>query len=133
MSRFNDCYAKSWTEDVRNCYERGCVCKGCYMFEILGYQCRMKLAVFKLVKEIGAPHSKEKRLSEQQQAVIDAILAGDNTRGEIEKRTGLAYRTIQYVLSELYRIAETDNFVPNIKKDSLPKFAKWVRGEGYYD
>lgn len=133
MSKYSDCYAKTWTEDARNCYERGCLCKGCYMFEILGYQCQMKLAVFKLVKEIGAPPSKDKWLTPKQQAVIYAILAGDNTREEIEARTGFPRRVIQYLLQDLYEIAETDNFITNKKQDSLPKFAKWVRGEGYYD
>lgn len=133
MAAYSDNFAKSWTEDAINCYERGCLCKGCFMFNILGYECQMKSAVFKLVKELGAPHPREKWLNKEQQAVIYAILAGDTTRDEIKARTGLTHRTLQYVLSELYRVAETDNFIPNYKRDSLPKFIKWVRGEGYYD
>lgn len=93
----------------------------------------MKSAVLKLVRELGAPKDKEKWLNEQQQMVINAILAGDNTREEIEARTGYVRSTIQYILSDLYKIAETDNFITNTKRDSLPKFVKWVRGEGYYD
>lgn len=48
--------AKKWTEGSVYCYKRGCVCKGCYMNNMLeSSRCQMKTAVIELVRKFGAP------------------------------------------------------------------------------
>lgn len=46
---------RRWTRSAIECYQIGCVCKNCSLFEIMGYQCKMKGAVIELVRTIGIP------------------------------------------------------------------------------
>ena len=45
-----------WTIDALTCYNRGCVCKGCPIKNLItSSKCKMKASVMELVKKIGAP------------------------------------------------------------------------------
>lgn len=47
-----------WTRSAIECYLRGCKCRGCQyeeFFRTSVYKCKMKEAVFCLVRKYGAP------------------------------------------------------------------------------
>lgn len=48
-----------WTIGAIKCYQRGCVCSGCFIHETykqtLGRQCMMKKSVMMLVQKFGVP------------------------------------------------------------------------------
>jgi hypothetical protein len=48
-----------WTQQAIDCFNRGCVCAGCpvyeYYFKETGRKCRMKAAVIESVRLFGAP------------------------------------------------------------------------------
>lgn len=47
---------KRWTPAAVQCYQRGCVCKGCFYEEFFtADKCRMKSSVMELVRQLGAP------------------------------------------------------------------------------
>ena len=49
---------KRWTPAAKQCYLRGCVCKGCFydnFFTDSRDKCRMKSSVMELVRKFGAP------------------------------------------------------------------------------
>lgn len=48
-----------WTESAIDCYERGCVCNGCFMTKILETRCLMKSTVIALVRKFGKPKKPE--------------------------------------------------------------------------
>lgn len=45
----------NWTPSAIECYERGCVCNGCPMNDLIGGWCRMKQSVLELVRKFGVP------------------------------------------------------------------------------
>ena len=48
---------RRWTKSAIDCYNRGCVCKGCEYQKILSCHCRMKLTVLELVRLLGKPEN----------------------------------------------------------------------------
>lgn len=44
-----------WTPSAIDCYERGCICNGCPMYELIGKKCRMKSSVLELVRKFRVP------------------------------------------------------------------------------
>ena len=47
---------KGWTPAAVQCYQRGCVCKGCFYDEFFtADKCKMKSSVMELVRKFGAP------------------------------------------------------------------------------
>ena len=44
-----------WTQAAVDCYERGCICKGCPIAEVIETKCQMKYVVIENVRIIGAP------------------------------------------------------------------------------
>ena len=46
-----------WTQSAKECYIRGCVCKGCPIYELYfkhsNENCRMKNAVLESVRKLG--------------------------------------------------------------------------------
>ena len=50
---------RRWTETAVECYQRGCVCRGCEIFEKYFSKsknsCKMKTCVLELVRKHGAP------------------------------------------------------------------------------
>ena len=57
---WKDNFARAWTQTAKECYLRGCVCQGCPLNEVMETPCRMKMAVFELVRKFGAPPEKIK-------------------------------------------------------------------------
>ena len=53
---------KRWTIGAKECYQRGCNCKGCY-YSFLDC-CRMKYTVLGLVRVLGIPKELEKKKEE---------------------------------------------------------------------
>lgn len=50
---------RRWNPTAEDCYRRGCVCEGCYIYELYfkpyGAKCQMKYAVMELVRKFGIP------------------------------------------------------------------------------
>ena len=44
-----------WTIAAKECYDRGCICNGCFYKENMETRCQMKLSVRELVKKFGKP------------------------------------------------------------------------------
>ena len=123
-----DCkYAVVWTESSINCYKRGCNCHDCYIKDMLETPCNMKATVFELVRKLGKPPENERELTNTQQKVIDAILAGCNNKYEIAKKINLTVANVQSALSTMYEIAESDGVVYKNLRYKLPEFINWVR------
>ena len=62
-----------WTNAAKQCFLRGCVCRGanvtpriCDNYEVLGDKCKMKATVIELVRRYGSPKGVVER------TVIDA-------------------------------------------------------------
>lgn len=127
MSNWKVNLYSQWTESSKFCYRRGCNCQGCYVKDIIETQCFMKEAVLTLVKEFGAPPNDEEHLTRTQQKVIEAILAGADTREDIAKLAGTTSAVVQHCLNDMYEIAENDGLVYPSKKYKLKHFIKWVR------
>ena len=56
---------RRWTIQAKKCYERGCVCTGCEVYEVLGRNCRMKASVLELVRVLGKPPKEKIKESEE--------------------------------------------------------------------
>lgn len=120
-----------WNRTARECYEIGCNCRNCLIFIVLGYRCKMKQAVFELVRKFGVPKEDELHLTKTQQRVIDAILNGAITKAEMAKYTGLTEVHVQSALSDMYEIAENDGVVYKNLRHKLPQFVKFVQSGGF--
>lgn len=57
-SNYPTALTKHWTPSAVACYERGCVCRGCPIYQIINEQCRMKQAVLGLGEQYGKPNRK---------------------------------------------------------------------------
>ena len=53
---------KHWTKLAEMCYERGCVCEGCYYagLDNFGMGCQVKASVLESVKLYGIPFERTK-------------------------------------------------------------------------
>ena len=134
MSILSNTYARSWTQGAIDCYNRGCVCKGCITFEIVGYKCHMKAAVFELVKKFGAPPVIEESLfTGYQLKILYAIKNGCNTVSEIAEELNKPESSVTGTLHVLYKKARTLGWNPRqrgiVTQSLLPQFIKWVRGK----
>lgn len=46
-----------WTPSAIECYNRGCICSGCPMKDLIKSQkCQMKTSVLELVRKLGVPN-----------------------------------------------------------------------------
>jgi len=113
-----------WTQSARECYEIGCRCNNCLLYIILGKECRMKQAVFELVRKFGAP--KEKKFTKSQQKILDAIQSGATTWDEIAEQSGLSRDSVIHNLQDLYKIAEGNGISYKNKRNKLTQFIEWV-------
>jgi hypothetical protein len=53
---------RRWTKAAVDCYQRGCVCQGCYysdFFRGSPQRCQMKATVLELVRVLGIPQNLE--------------------------------------------------------------------------
>ena len=51
-----------WTKLATECYQLGCNCAKCSLYNLLETKCQMKKTVIALVRELGRPNSKNKEL-----------------------------------------------------------------------
>lgn len=57
---------KRWTPAAVQCYQRGCVCKGCFYDEFFtADKCKMKSSVMELVRKLGAPNIQRKEVNNE--------------------------------------------------------------------
>ena len=102
-----------WTQSARECYEIGCRCNNCLLYIILGKKCRMKQAVFELVRKYGAPKPKEvkkEKYTEEQKHIIRLVRSGIVTRKELAKELNIGVDILTSKVRPLYRIAEQDGY-----------------------
>lgn len=55
QNRYRATKQRRWTKTAVECYQIGCICKNCSLYEILGEHCMCKGAVLELVRTIGIP------------------------------------------------------------------------------
>lgn len=123
-------FVKHWTEGAIFCYKRGCTCEGCFYQELLSEKCKMKSAVFMLVKKLGAPPELiETEYTKKQLEIIDAIRNGANTKDEVAKTMNTKVTNVQSLLRALYRIAKDDGCRFTNPRDMFADFVEWVRKE----
>lgn len=125
-------FARCWTRTAQECYERGCVCEGCLVYEQIGKDCRMKAAVLELVRKFGKPPKKNKNMfSEYEKNVLEVIKDGCNTFKEIAQELGKSTSSVGGIVHLLYRKARLKGWKPNkkgiVNKSLLPQFVDWVR------
>lgn len=62
--RFYKYEIRRWTLSAIDCYKRGCICEGCFIYEKYSkpgkWNCYMKSAVIELVRKFGKPENVEK-------------------------------------------------------------------------
>lgn len=46
---------RHWTKDATDCYNRHCICAGCFYNEFFKGKCEMKNTVLEMVRHIGTP------------------------------------------------------------------------------
>ena len=55
----SETYSKNWTRSAIDCYEIGCCCSKCFLYETYFkngvHKCMMKNTVIELVRKFGAP------------------------------------------------------------------------------
>lgn len=48
---------RRWSQTAKECYMRGCICKGCPVYELIFKErtakCQMKTAVIEMVRKLG--------------------------------------------------------------------------------
>lgn len=49
-----------WSVGAIECFNRHCICDGCFMQDFLNGKCRMKQSVIKMVAYIGIPSNAKK-------------------------------------------------------------------------
>ncbi len=57
---------RRWTKAAIDCYQRGCVCEGCYYKDFFSgspQRCLMKSTVLELVRVLGVPQNLEPKES----------------------------------------------------------------------
>lgn len=126
-----------WTQTARECYEIGCNCRNCLLYIILGYKCKMKQAVFELVRKFGAPpEEKESIFTEYELKILDMIKNGYDTVPEIALELNKSESSVFGMIHVIYKKARTLGWNPIKKgivtKSLMSQFVRWVRS-GYED
>ena len=61
-----DMNERKWSKIAIECLNRGCVCDGCHIQDIMESKCRLKYTVIELVKKWGMPNGNNyNRFSEE--------------------------------------------------------------------
>lgn len=53
-------HVRHWTKTTAECYLRGCICKGCPIYELYFKEknnCQMKYSVIEAVRKFGVPET----------------------------------------------------------------------------
>ena len=48
-------FFKRWTKGSIDCYDRHCICDGCFYNDFFNGKCRMKKTVIEMVRVLGKP------------------------------------------------------------------------------
>jgi hypothetical protein len=48
-------FFKRWTKGSIDCYDRHCICDGCFYNEFFNGKCKMKKTVIEMVRVLGKP------------------------------------------------------------------------------
>lgn len=127
-------YCYNWTDLARECYERGCVCRGCIIKEQLESPCQMKRSVFELVRKFGAPPKiiEKNGLTPTEQKIINAILNGADSFEKLAVLFNRKTSWAQNYIHVLYDKARERGWVGKRYSAGLfPEFIKWVRKGGF--
>lgn len=128
----NNNYVKQWTKTAIECYQRGCVCKGCPMSN-LETPCRMKGSVIELVRKFGAPQDKVKkideRILEEQEEIIRLVINGISTRKELAAKLNISLTELSSRMIKLYRKAEQEGFKFLTLKYMFYEWVEYIRKE----
>ncbi|MBQ7450697.1 hypothetical protein IJS77_04705 [bacterium] len=120
-----------WTETAIMCYDRGCMCDGCYIQDILSDKCMMKYSVITLVRILGKPNCGKngffEGITEPEQRIVDAILNGFETKKEIAEYNNVTPNTIQMTLDELYKLAINNGAIFTKQKYKLPELVEFIK------
>ena len=121
-----------WTPSAIECYQRGCVCEGCLIAQIMEQHCRMKSSVIQLIKTLGPPQIFTTKFipgaTEAEEEIIGTILKGAGTLKQIAEHLGLNEETIKCRLYSLYKLVENNGyqFKTSKSKNRLPEFIEYV-------
>lgn len=124
---------RRWSPGAIDCYNRGCNCNGCLTDQIMEQRCRMKYAVIELVKTLGPPKIYNTNFipgaTEQEEAIIRAIVEGASDLKQIAENFELSERTIKPRLYSLYRLIEDQGyqFKTSKQRNRLSEFIEYVK------
>ena len=138
---------RGWTQGAAECYARGCVCKDCPTFALIGKECKMKRAVLRLVQDYGIPSDdfeispkfnnvieikeKEKQMFDDDlnldygtsyAPIVSAIKKGFESYDDFEKNTGISKSLLSVKFSDLFKSFANKNLI-DISKDRTKKQA----------
>ena len=128
----NNNYVKHWTKAAIDCYNRGCVCRGCPMSK-LETGCRMKGSVIELVRKFGAPQDKIKKVHErilkEQEEIIRFVKNGISTRKELAAKLNMSLTELSSRMRGLYRKAEQEGFKFLTLKYMFNEWVEYIRNK----
>lgn len=128
---FNN-YVKQWTKAAIDCYNRGCVCRGCPMSK-LETRCIMKGSVIELVRKFGAPQDKVKKIDErilkEQEEIIRLVKNGISTRKELAAKLNISLTELGSKMRGLYRKAEQEGFKFLTMKYMFYEWVEYIRNK----
>lgn len=121
-----------WTQIAKECYNRGCVCRGCPMSK-LETRCRMKGSVIELVRKLGAPQDKikkiDERILEEQEEIIRLVKNGISTRKELAAKLNISLSELSSRMIRLYRKAEQEGFKFLTLKYMFYEWVEYIRNK----
>lgn len=124
--------SKQWTKAAIDCYNRGCVCRGCPMSK-LESRCRMKSSVIELVKKFGAPQDKVKKVNErilaEQEEIIRLVINGIDTRKDLAAKLNISLTELSSRMVRLYRKAEQEGFKFLTLKYMFYEWVEYIRNK----
>lgn len=127
---FQNNHVKQWTKAAIDCYNRGCVCRGCPMSK-LETGCRMKGSVIELVRKFGTPQDKFKkvheRILEEQEKIIGLVKNGISTRKELAAKLNISLSELSSRMIRLYRKAEQEGFKFLTLKYMFYEWVEYIR------
>ena len=123
----------AWTPTAEDCYNRGCVCEGCFMFKILHNTCQMKSAVIDLVRKFGRPPEKPKEflpgINNNLQKTVDAILNGATDKQTLAKILNKPGHQVQNNINKLCNIVQAQGYKFTKRVGRLPELVEILNEE----
>lgn len=145
-----------WTVGAVECYKRGCICKDCPTFTILGERCVMKNSVLQLVKLYGKPEkaiiedenettkeSEDFEMAKQSikyfdedlnieysnyfQPLMEAVKKGYANYDVLEKMSGLNRKAILVYFDNFYKLLKEKTLIHDTDKSKRQAVVDWVQ------